>query len=315
MNGKPAPRYGVYAPVYTENGVAVFGRDPVSSKQVWSAEEGYPGDFHYRDFYRDAGFDLDIEYIKPYISPDGARVFTGIKYYKITGKDVPKKPYNPIKAFNQTSAHAEHFCLERKKQMGALGAYMERPPVVLSPYDAELFGHWWFEGPDFLYHVFHEIEKQKGLKVIFPSEYLDMHPRNQVISPCPTSWGNNGYYDTWLNGENDWIYRHLHQMADTLVDLANTHYHETGLIDTRVLNQLARELLLAQSSDWAFLITTKTAREYAEKRTKEHITNFHALLKDFRSNSIDPHFLQHVEDKDSIFPELDFRVYASRHQV
>ncbi len=315
MNGKPAPRYGVYAPVYTENGVAVFGRDPVSSKQVWSAEEGYPGDFHYRDFYRDVGFDLDIEYIKPYISPDGARAFTGIKYYKVTGKEVHKKPYDPIEAFNQTRVHAEHFCLERKKQMGALGAYMERPPVVLSPYDAELFGHWWFEGPDFLYHVFHEIEKLKGIKAISPSEYLDIYPRNQVISPCPTSWGNNGYYDTWLNGENDWIYRHLHQMAETLENLANTHYHETDSIHTRVLNQLARELLLAQSSDWAFLITTKTAREYAERRTREHIANFHALLKDLLSNSIDPDFLQHVEDKDSLFPELDFRVYASRHQA
>ncbi len=312
LNGKPTPRYGVYAPVYTENGIAVFGRDPLSSKQVWSSHEGYPGDFNYRDFYRDVGFDLDFEYIKPFINPDGARIFTGIKYHKITGNQVHKKAYDPINAFNQTRVHARHFCLKRKKQMQELGAYMDRHPVILSPYDAELFGHWWFEGPNFLYHVFHEIENQNELKAISPSEYLDMYPDNQVISPEHTSWGYNGYYDSWLNSENDWIYSHLHRMAETLEDLANTHYHETDPTHTRLLNQLARELLLAQSSDWAFLITTKTAREYAEKRTKEHISNFDTLLKEFQSNNINIDFLQQVESKNSIFPELDFRVYASR---
>jgi 1,4-alpha-glucan branching enzyme len=311
LDGKPAPRYGVYAPVYTENGIAVFGRDPLSSKQVWSAQEGYPGDYHYRDFYRDAGFDLDFEYIRPYINPDGERVFTGIKYYRITGEGSEKKPYDPRKAFNKTGEHARHFYLERKKQVEELGVHMDRKPVVLSPYDAELFGHWWFEGPDFLYHVFHEIEQQKDLKAITPSEYLGRYPRNQVISPRPTSWGYNGFYDSWLNSENDWVYRHLHRMADTLENLANRHYHERDSIHTRLLNQLARELLLAQSSDWAFLITTRTAREYAEKRTKEHISNFHVLQKGLQSKNIDVPFLEQVEKKNSIFRELDFRVYAS----
>ena len=315
MNGKPAPRYGVYAPVYTENGVAVFGRDPLSSKQVWSAEEGYPGDFNYRDFYRDVGFDLDFEYIKPYISPDGVRGFTGIKYYRITGKDVYKKPYDPINASRQTRVHAKHFCMERKKQTELLSEYMDRPPVVLSPYDAELFGHWWFEGPDFLYHLFHELERQKGLKAISPSEYLDIYSCNQVSTLSPTSWGNDGYYDTWLNSENDWIYRHLHWMADKLENLANTYYHETDPINIRLLNQIARELLLAQSSDWAFLIATKTAGGYAEKRTKEHISNFHTLLEGFLSHNIDTRLLQQVEGKNSIFSELDFRVYASSSKL
>jgi 1,4-alpha-glucan branching enzyme len=313
MKGEPAPRYGVYAPVYTEKGVAVFGRDPLSSKQVWSGHEGYPGDVHYRDFYRDAGFDLDFEYIKPYISPDGVRVFTGIKYYRVTGKTDHKRPYEPGKAFNKAREHAGHFYLERKKQVEALGAHMDRLPVVLSPYDAELFGHWWFEGPDFLYHLFHEMEQQKDLQVITPSEYLDLYPQNQVISPSPTSWGYNGYYESWLNDENDWMYRHLHRMADTLENLANTFYHETDSVQTRLLNQLARELLLAQSSDWAFLVATKTAREYAEKRTREHISNFYLLHDGLLSNNIDTSFLEQIENKNSLFRELDFRVYASRY--
>ncbi len=313
MNGRPTPKYSVYAPVYTMNGVAAFGRDPESSKQVWDSSEGYPGDFNYRDFYRDVGFDLDFEYIKPYISPDGIRAFTGLKYYRITGSTDIKEPYDPAAAYKKTLEHAVHFHSERKKQMETLGTLMDRFPVVVSPYDAELFGHWWFEGPDFLYHLFCEIDKNRFMKAITPTEYLSLHPRNQVISPGPSSWGYEGYYDVWLNSENDWIYRHLHYMADTLEGLANKHYNETDPARERVLNQLTRELLLAQSSDWAFLMTTKTATEYSAKRTREHILNFNRLVDAFLTDTIDTTFLEWLEYKNSIFDELDFRVYASKY--
>ncbi len=313
INGKPAPRFSVYAPVYTPNGIAAFGRDPESSKQIWSSTEGYPGDFHYRDFYRDVGFDLDIKYISPYISPDGARVFTGIKYYGITGNTDHKEAYDPGAAFQKTIEHAAHFHVERNRQMERLGAFMDRPPAVVSPFDAELFGHWWFEGPDFLYHVFCELHIHKTVKSLTPTEYLDLHPMNQVISPSATSWGKEGYYEVWLNTDNDWIYRHLHYMTDTMEDIANKYYNKTDQLNERVLNQLTRELLLAQSSDWAFLITTRTAMEYAEKRTKEHVENFNRLLNDLLSGSIDATFLERLEHKNSIFNELDFRVYASKY--
>ena len=312
MNGNPAPRHTVYAPVYSINGVAAFGRDPQSSKQIWSSTEGYPGDFNYRDFYRDAGFDLDFEYIKPYISPDGNRVFTGIKYYRITGATDYKEPYKPLAASRKTMEHAAHFHFERKRQMENLGASMDRPPAVVSPFDAELFGHWWFEGPEFLYRIFCEIERHKSIKAVTPTEYLGLHPQNQVISPCPTSWGHKGYYDVWLNNENDWIYRHLHYMADTLGDIADKHYNETDIIKERVLNQITKELLLAQSSDWAFLMTTNTAKEYSVKRIRDHVYCFNKLLKDLLSDSIDMTFLESLEHKNSIFNELDFRVYAGR---
>jgi 1,4-alpha-glucan branching enzyme len=312
MDGKPVPRYSIYAPVYTKTGVAAFARDPKTSKQVWSGDVGYPGDSRYRDFYRDIGFDLDFNYIKPYISPDGVRVFTGIKYYKITGKTDYKEPYKPEEAAEKNVEHALHFCSERGKQIEALNSLMDRPPVLVSPYDAELFGHWWFEGPDFLYHVFREIEKNKVISAITPSEYLSMFPQNQVISPSPTSWGYRGYYDVWLNGENDWVYRHLHYMADTLENLANKHFNETDKVKNRLLNQLTRELLLAQSSDWAFLMTTNTAREYSTRRTKEHIANFNGLLDNFLSDSIDVSRLEWMEYKNSIFKELDFRVFAGK---
>ncbi len=308
--GRPEPRYSVYAPVETPNGVTVFARDPHSSRQVWDSSEGYPGDALYREFYRDAGFDLDFEYVRPYISPDGTRVFTGIKYYRVTGRTDAKEPYDPGAARLKALEHAAHFLAERVRQMEGLAPSMDRPPLVVSPYDAELFGHWWFEGPLFLDDLFRMIAEEEALEAVTPSEYLRLHPCSEVISPSPSSWGCNGYYEVWLNSENDWIYRHLHYMADTLEALAARHHDETDPLRERLLNQAARELLLAQSSDWAFLMTTRTAPRYSAKRTREHIANFNRLVDSLSTGQIEREFLEGLEQRNSIFPGLDFRVYG-----
>jgi len=137
--------------------VAAFGRDPDSSKQVWSADEGYPGDFWYRDFYRDIGFDLDYDYVRPYLPPTGQRIHTGLKYHRITGKTDQKEPYDPERARSRVQEHADHFVETRLGQVAWLARQMERPPIVVCPYDAELFGHWWFEGPWWLEMVFRRL--------------------------------------------------------------------------------------------------------------------------------------------------------------
>ncbi len=308
---KPTPKYGVFAPIYTPQGVMAFGRDPESSKQVWSSKEGYPGDVDYRDFYRDVGFDLDYEYIKPYICPDGTRVFVGLKYHRVTGEAEFKEVYNPANADYKARAHAANFHQNRVAQIEHISQFVDdRLPVVVSPYDAELFGHWWFEGPDFLYYLFKELDARGEIKAITPMQYQSIYPSNQVCTPNPSSWGDKRYYDVWLNNANDWIYRHLHRIGDLMCELANQHKHNNNHFTTRVLNQLCRELLLAQSSDWAFLMTTKTAVEYSTKRTKEHISNFLKLSSAFARHEVDEQFLLKLEDKNSIFPHIDFRVYC-----
>ena len=309
--GEPTAVNGVYAPVYTPSSVAAFARDPHSAKQVWSSKEGYPGDFNYRDFYRDIGYDLDYEYIRDFIDPDGSRVFTGFKYHKVTGDTNYKEVYDPQKALDTTISHGEDFHFNRDRQFEYLGQNMDRTPMVVSPYDAELFGHWWFEGPEFLYNVFKSIDKHKVFKAVTPVEYLNMYPQNQVIAPSASSWGDQGYYDVWLNESNAWIYRHLHHMADMMVHLANEYKTTNDFNTGRILNQMARELLLAQSSDWAFLMTTKTAVEYSEQRTKEHISNFNNL-QNMICSELDYEFLEELEYKNSIFPFLDFRIYCTK---
>jgi 1,4-alpha-glucan branching enzyme len=310
--GSPEPEFGVYAPVFTENGIAVFGRDPDSSRQVWSADEGYPGDPSYRDFFRDVGYDLEIDYIRPYILPGGIRTFTGLKYYRVTGKGDEKLPYDRARAVATAKRHAVHFCSERLRIVDLLNRGMGRQPVIVSPYDAELFGHWWFEGPEFLYHTFRTLHDSSLVMTVTASEYLDRAESLQVVSPAASSWGRGGYYDTWLNSKNDWIYGPMHKITSRLIELAEVHLDNDDSIRERILNQLARETLLLQSSDWTFLISTDTAREYAEERIKEHTTNFWTLEGFLEGKEPDLSFVAKLEEKNSIFREMDFRVFVER---
>ncbi|MBI3322596.1 MAG: DUF1957 domain-containing protein [Candidatus Omnitrophica bacterium] len=309
--GSPRPKYGVYAPVFCPTGVAAFGRDLESSKSVWSAVEGYPGDVEYREFYRDVGFDLAHDYVRPYVNPDGTRVHTGIKYYRITGKTDHKEPYDPDRALDRAAEHAGNFMFNRERQIEHLRSIMDRAPLVVSPYDTELFGHWWFEGPDWLEFLARKTHyDQQAFRFVTPSEYLAMQPRNQVVQPCLSSWGYQGYNEVWLNSSNDWIYRHLHAMVDRMADSARRHPNASGL-RRRALNQMARELLLAQSSDWAFILKSQTHTGYAYRRMRDHMSRFTHLDDSVRRDTVDEGWLSEVESTDNLFPFLDYRVYAA----
>lgn len=309
LHGTPRPKYGVFAPVFTKSGVAAFGRDLESSKQVWSAIEGYPGDYYYREFYRDVGFDLDYNYIRPYIHKDGIRINTGIKYYRISGATNNKAPYEPHMAQEKAAAHAGNFMFNREKQIEFLYDFIKKKPIIVAPYDAELFGHWWYEGPLWLEYLFRKIfYDQKTIRLITPSEYLKENPRNQVSTPSMSSWGWKGYSEVWLEGSNDWIYRHLHKASWRMSELVKQFPEAQGILK-RALNQALRELLLAQSSDWAFIMKTGTVVSYAVRRTKDHLYRFTRLYQEIKENRIDFGWLSDIEYKDNIFPDIDYRVH------
>ncbi len=310
MYAEPQPRYGVYSPVFTHSGPAAFGRDLESSKQVWSAEEGYPGDGNYRDFYRDVGFDLDFEYVKHHIQPNGLRKFTGLKYYRITGKTPHKEPYRPQVADQLTADHAGNFLFNREKQIEHLHGVLGHQPVILSPYDAELFGHWWFEGPQFLNYLLRKIAcDQDVFKTITPSEYLEKFPTQQLVQPCASSWGANGHNEVWVEGSNTWIYPHLHAAAGRMTELAR-QFHDCYGLTEQAMKQAARELLLAQSSDWAFIMKTGTMVPYAVKRTKDHLIRFNRLYDQIKGNCIDTEFLNNCEWRNPIFKNINWKYYA-----
>jgi 1,4-alpha-glucan branching enzyme len=309
---EPRPRFGVYAPLLCpKSGVAVLGRDTESSKQVWSAVEGYPGDYLYRDFYRDVGFDLDYEYLKPHLHQSGIRSMLGIKYYKITGRTDHKQPYDPKAALEKAAEHAGNFMFNREKQVEWLSGSMDgRPPLIVAPYDAELFGHWWFEGPDWIDFLLRKVHfDQQTVKTVTVPEYLDRHPKVQVAQPSMSSWGYKGYCEVWLEGSNDWVYRHLHQGAERMVELAQQNPDPSPL-RRRALNQASRELLLAQSSDWAFIMKTGTMVEYAVNRTRAHVANFNHLYEQLRNNDLDEPWLSEIERRHNLFSDIDYRMYA-----
>ncbi len=310
----PTPLYGVHAPIYSEEGVAFFGRDPEASKQVWSAQEGYPGDFNYREFYRDIGYDIPVEMVKKYLHPAGFRFDSGIKMHRITGK-VPlseKKLYNRKRALEMVDTHAGNFMFNREREVEYLLSIMDREPIIVAPFDTELFGHWWFEGPDFIEAVLRKIDRYSHIiQTITPSNYLKKYPVNQVSLPAPSTWGDGGYFKVWLNDKNDWIYPYLNTMGKRMIELAE-QIENPDKITERALNQLGRELLLAESSDWAFLITVGTAVDYSVDREKFHINAFNELEKEIKSNNINERLLAFLSEKDSIFPFLNYRIFRRK---
>lgn len=309
--GKPQPRHAIYAPCFTPAGPAAFARDPASSRQVWSAESGYPGDAAYRDFYRDIGFDLPTEHVFP-SSLNRSPRFSGLKYHRITGAHVPKELYAPASAEAAAQTHADHFLQSRLEQFRDLASRGFEPMVTVA-FDAELFGHWWFEGPRFL-ELF--IRKAAAYSDEFtlttPSGYLAARPTQEVIEPAASSWGEGGYWGVWLDESNAWVYPHLHAMARRMAELAQVHATDPSPLVERTLQQLARELLLAQSSDWAFLIRSGTAREYATKRTREHIARFNSLYEQLRDGQVNDDFLRDCEWRDNLFAHVNWRHYLPK---
>jgi 1,4-alpha-glucan branching enzyme len=310
LQASPKPRWGTFAPVVCPSGVAVFGRDLESAKQVWSSKEGYPGDPEYREFYRDVGYDLAEEQLNPYLKPDGLRRFTGLKYYRVTGPTDQKEPYRPEAALAKARVHAEDFLEKRRLQAERVGGVMDRPPLMTCLYDAELFGHWWYEGPDFIEELFRQNAKSDDLTFLTPSDYLDHSPENQATQPVFSSWGQGGYSEFWLNSTNDWIYPHLNKACSEMSWMVR-QVKDGGELERRALRQAMRELLLAQASDWAFMMRSGHYADYAEKRVKIHLSRFYQLAEALQKGRISKALLTDLEEKDNLFHRLDPSIFLS----
>ena len=270
----PRPGAGVYAPLQTPEGLTVFGRDPECSQQVWSAAEGYPGDGAYREFYRDLGRDAPLEDVNPYLRAPGLRHDLGIKYHRVTGKCGldQKEYYFPEAAAARAREHARDFLAKRGAQTQRLRTELGDLLVLTAPYDAELFGHWWYEGPIFLEEVLRAAARADSPVTCATLEAARARAK-QTAAPAVSSWGDRGYFTTWLNGETDWIYPRLFAAQERM----NALEDGPGGFARRVRTQAARELLLAQASDWPFIITTGTMADYARRRIAAHLDNFSAL--------------------------------------
>jgi len=149
------------------------------------------------------------------------------------------------------------------------------------------------------------------VKLATPEEYLRDQPTQQVATPAPSSWGEQGYWRVWLNEKNEWIFRSLQAAHRRMGELA-TRFTQPNPLEQRALTQAVRELMLAQTSDWPFILRAGTSPGYAEKRVKDHLGRFNALAAQLLVSKVDEPKLSAWEQLDNIFPELDWRLWSAK---
>jgi len=277
------------------NGSAIaFIRDPKTTLQVWSRDHGYPGDYAYLEFHK-------------------KHFPGGLRFWRITdskGDLGTKILYDPKLAAEKAGLQASHFAGLVRETSEAATKADGRPALICSPYDAELFGHWWFEGPVWLEHVARDMARA-GVTPVTLGEALTIVPPRATLSLPEGSWGEGGDHRVWLNRETEWTWDRVYSAeAEWVEHLAAGVGGHPDL--ARVLAQATRELLLLEASDWQFLITTGAARDYAERRVAEHYAEFKRLsemantLRGGEPLSVEAaNTLRRLEREDFVFPDLD----------
>ena len=269
--------------------VAVMGRNEEAGYQVWSADHGYPGDGNYREFHK-----KDDK--------------SGLHYWKLTSKGTDlglKEIYNPEAAHNRMKENSEHYVGFVQQ---ALTEHVKRtgdPGLVMVSFDTELFGHWWFEGVSWLKDILRKLKQYTAIDVMTASAYLEANPPQTTINLPESSWGSGGHYQVWLNNETEWMWPIINKSESRMKEIAQKI--EGGKNDAQTLRaakQLARELLLLESSDWPFLVTTGQAKDYAVERFNGHAERFDEIYDMLSKGHVDEGKLSKIEDIDTCFSEV-----------
>lgn len=266
--------------------VSVLARNERTGRQVWSAAHGYPGDPAYREFHK-----KDAQ--------------TGLHYWRVTGPHVDlgdKDFYDPAAASGMANQHAQHFVGVVRSELESYRSGAGEPGIVMASYDTELFGHWWLEGVEWLEGVIRGAAADPEIELVTAGEYVTRTPVTESIALPEGSWGNGGDHRTWLNGETEWTWPEIHARQRRAERLLRTNNEAT--------RQLARELLLLQSSDWQFLMTTGQAHDYAVERFRTHLERFDRLANAIEENlpELDA-VTNELWQVDNPFPDIDPSLY------
>ena len=274
-----------------------MGRNDRAGYQVWSAADGYPGDGCFREFHK-----KDDK--------------SGMHYWRITSPTTDlgdKMLYDPVLAMSKVNENSDHYTTILYHMLNDYKKATGKHGLVMVSFDTELFGHWWFEGVEFIKQVIKklnnylpEIERQTA------AEYLDKYPPTEAIQIPESSWGQGGHFWVWQNHLTEWMWPIIHACEKRMQDIADANQTiPQDKLKHRALNQLARENLLLQSSDWPFLITTWQAKDYATERFREHVKRFEKIATMIENNNIDDNYLKEIESIDNCFPVIDYRAYMS----
>ncbi len=292
----PYQAYLVSSAPETKRPVAVLTRDPKTGLQVWSGEWGYPGDGNYLDFHK-------------------KRFPGGLRYWRVTSAKADladKEPYHPEWIAGRLSDQADHFVSLVTSILADFRQQQGRPGMVVAPYDTELIGHWWFEGPEWIYQVISRFHQHTQVSLSPGGKILAEAAPRAVISLPEGSWGEGGYHWIWLNEMNDWTWHHVYPAEAAMEELAQEWGDDPDPRLQDLLKQCGRTLFLLEASDWQFLISTFSARDYAELRLTVHNDDFLRLAAMTRRYAADRdlppedwNFLQFCQERDDIFPDID----------
>ena len=291
---QPTPETTTFQPYLVgSSGVSVIARNKRTGLQVWSADWGYPGEFDYREFHK----------------KDGS---SGLQYWRVTGARIDlaeKDLYHPDWAAAKVQQHADNFAHLVEDLLQGYAQQSGEYGLISANYDTELFGHWWFEGVDWIEGVLRRLASSEIVELTSAGAFIQEHPPSTAIQLPEGSWGAGGTHFVWDNADTHWMWPVIYQAEDEMAAMRAAFPDASGAVET-VLNQAARELLLLQSSDWPFLVTTGQAREYATQRFLQHVERYNMLMKSVREGTPDLQFAAWCWEKDKIFPEMDYRWYS-----
>jgi 1,4-alpha-glucan branching enzyme len=281
-------------------GVTCFARDPETTVKVWSGEAGYPGDAYYLEFHK--------------------QLYPGrLRYWRISENKADlgqKQPYNPYEAFERIQNHAADLVNVLKGTLARYKGLADRNGTVVAMYDTELFGHWWWEGPEFLYELGKNLHADGEIEMVSAGDVIDTDPARHLITLPEGSWGEGGYHYIWLNNENSWTWEKLYPVERKMRQMAKEY---NGGPAHEIVVQAGREMLLAESSDWQFLISTFSAKDYSEIRFTDHVDRFHRLAeiadRVHTGSAMTPDeqlFLQECQQKDAPFADLDLSIWHAQ---
>ncbi|MCL2231030.1 MAG: DUF1957 domain-containing protein [Treponema sp.] len=306
--GKPTPKNGCFYPVKTPNGTFVLARDFYCAREM----EKIAFDELFRNNNRDVGYELPPEIVSSFLSPEGERRRTGYKYWS-RAENGQNKPYNPQAACDKIAGHTRTFLENAISRLEEASKHMKEVPISLYSQTCDFFGRFWHEGAQFIEELFRMASAYRDIKFVCPSEFIYKQNLSsfQVVAPEFSSNGAGGYAETWLDVSNDWIYRHLYRAMERMTELAERFPDDSGLKE-RALNQAAREILLAQSSDWPNQLFRQDSTEYARNQAESALRNFTTIYESLGSNYISTEWLTTLERKHNIFPGINYRVFRRK---
>jgi 1,4-alpha-glucan branching enzyme len=309
---RPPAKNGSFYPARTPQGIVVLGRDFYASEEI--DEIAKDPAFRYNN--RDQGYELPSDRLEPFLGFQGSRTSTGYKYWAAGEDGTGMVPYDPDKAGNASRCGAALFLEKLLSRLKSASELMDLPALSLCAFEADRFGRFWHEGPSFLESLFREAAKNETVQFLTPTEYLCKQDSTgyQTLSPEFSSWGTNGYAETWLDASNDWIYRHTMKALDRMTELVE-RFPDNSSLKERALNQAAREILLVLASDWPKLLYRQESADYARSCLEGSLRNFTTIYEALGSNYISTEWLTILEKRHNIFPNINYRIFRRRRQA